>query len=79
MSLVGLGLHKHRVHVGGKISRVKKAASTEIKHINHEEKAAKKQIEKIAKKQKKQQFKRLKNLKFHTSKKENAMFVYKHI
>jgi hypothetical protein len=52
MSLVGLGLHKHRVHVGGKISRVKKAASTEIKHINHEEKAAKKQIEKIAKKQK---------------------------
>ena len=26
MSLVGLGLHKHRVHVGGKISRVKKAA-----------------------------------------------------
>jgi len=52
MSLVGLGLHKHRVHAGGKISRVKKAASTEIKHINHEEKAAKKQIEKIAKKQK---------------------------
>ena len=30
MYLVGLGLHKHRVHVGGKISRVKKAASTEI-------------------------------------------------
>ena len=52
MSLVGLGIHKHRVHVGGKISRVKNAASTEIKHINHEEKAAKKQIEKIAKKQK---------------------------
>ena len=52
MSLVALGLHKHRVHVGGKISRVKKAASTEIKHSNHEEKAAKKQIEKIAKKQK---------------------------
>ena len=43
MSLVGLGLHKHRVHIGGKISRVKKAASTEIKHIHHEEKAAKKQ------------------------------------
>ena len=78
MSLVGLGLHKHRVHAGGKISRVKKAASTEIKHINHEEKAAKKQIEKIAKKQK-QQLKKLKNLKFHILKKENAMFVYKHI
>ena len=46
MSLVGLGIHKHRVHVGGKISRVKKAASTEIKHINLEEKAANKQIEK---------------------------------
>ena len=24
MSLVGLGIHKHRVHAGGKISRVKK-------------------------------------------------------
>ena len=44
MSLVGLGIHKHRVHVGGKISRVKKAASNEIKHINHEEKATKEQI-----------------------------------
>ena len=78
MSLVGLGIHKHRVHAGGNISRVKKAASNEIKHINHEEKAAKKQIEKIAKKQK-QQLKKLKNLKFHTLKKENVMFVYKHI
>ena len=52
MSLVGLGIHKHRVHAGGKISRAKKAASTEIKHITHEEKATKKQIEKIGKKQK---------------------------
>ena len=46
MSLVGLEIHKHRVHAGGKISRVKNAASTEIKHITHEEKTAKKQIEK---------------------------------
>ena len=78
MSLVGLENHKHRVLAGGKISRVKKAASTEIKHINHEEKAAKKRIEKIAKKQK-TAVKKLKNLKFHLLKKENAMFVYKHI